>query len=74
MVTVIAEDKAATSNPFLSLLRFQAGINLSSVSDNKDLFDMKMLCCQGHRKILSYNNFKLAHIPFPLTVFQPQFT
>lgn len=50
MVTVIAKDKAATSNPFLSLLRFQAGINLSSVSDNKDLFDMENVVLPGSQK------------------------
>lgn len=43
--TVIVMDKAATSNPFLSLLHFQAGINLSLVSDNKDLFDMENIKC-----------------------------
>jgi len=43
--TVIATDKAATSNPFLSLLGFEAGINLLAVSDNKDLFDMENVKC-----------------------------
>lgn len=41
MGTVIVMDKAASSNRFLSFLHFQAGINLSLVSDHKDLCGME---------------------------------
>lgn len=43
MGTITATDKAITSNPFLTILGFQAGINLSPLSDSKDLFGMEIL-------------------------------